>query len=131
MEFEVFNDVEIKRDFEEEKNAPKYTYYKIYLTDKIIGWANYRLFNNQSSYWYIDEFVIYEQDRGKGYGSYLLKDIINRMWSERKLPIHIYPSSQQIPKEMFIKWLVDRDFVEQAPMSTGHIFCILHPPESE
>lgn len=131
MELEVFNNVEIRRDFEEETQNPRYTYYKMYLKDELIGVASYRLFNNQASYWYIDEFVILEQNRGKGYGSYLLNYIIDKMWSEQKLTIHIYPTSQQIPKEKFIEWLVHRDFIEQPPMSTGNIFCILHPPHSE
>ena len=127
----MFNDIEIRRDFEEEARRPKYTCYKMYLMGEMIGVANYRLFNSQTPYWYIDELVISANDRGKGYGSYLLKDIINRMWSERKLPIHIYPTGHQIPKEEFIKWLTDRNFVEQTPMSQGQIICILQHPDSE
>lgn len=53
------------------------------------------------------------------------------MWSERKLPIHIYIISQQISKERFIEWLVHRGFVQQPSLSTGQIFCILHPCELE
>lgn len=131
MEFEVFNDIEIRRDVEEEAKNSRYTCYKMYLKDEIIGFANYRLFNNQSSYWYIDEFVISEQYRGKGYGSYLLKHILDRMWNEQNLPIHIYPTSQQIPKEKFTGWLINRGFVKQPPMSQGQIFCIIYPPNSK
>jgi len=129
MEFEVSINIEIKRDFEEEKHNPRYTCYKIYLKDQVIVFANYRIFNNQAPYWYIDEFVISKHDRKQGYGSYLLKYIIDKMWSEQRLPIHIYPTSQQIPKERFIEWLVHRDFVEQ--LWEGKIFCILNPPDSD
>lgn len=131
MEFEVSIDIEIKRDFEEEKQKPKYTCFKMYFKDQVIGVANYRSFNNQAFYWYIDEFVISEQHRGQGYGSYLLKHIIDKMWSEQRIPIHIYPTGLQISKARFIKWLVNRDFVEQPPLSIGQIFCILNPPDSD
>ena len=128
----LINGFEIRRDLEEEEREEsiyksKYTCYKVYLQGKVIGSAKYRLFKSQSPYWYIDEFVISKQNRDKGYGSLLLKHIIQEMWNKQKLPIHIYPTSQQIPKEKFIEWLINRGFVEQPPLPKGHIFCILSP----
>lgn len=125
------NHVTIERDYQGEKNKPKYTCYQMSLKDEIIGFANYRLFKNQDSYWYIDEFLILEAYRGKRYGLYLMRDIIDKMWNEEKLPIHIYPTGEQIPKEEFIRWLVNRGFVQESDMYTKQIFCILHPTNSE
>ncbi|MCC5635312.1 GNAT family N-acetyltransferase [Nostoc sp. CHAB 5844] len=123
---EVPKNIEIKRDFEAEKQNPKYTYHKMCFNDEIVGIANYRLFQNQASYWYIDEFLISKQFREQGYGTYLLNYITEKMWNVREIPIHIYPTSQQIPKEYFIKWLIRRGFVEEPPLATGQVFCILH-----
>jgi hypothetical protein len=120
-------EIEIKRDTKEEEKNPKYTYYKMYLQGNEIGVANYRLFQNQHSYWYIDEFVISNQDRQKGYGIHLLKHIIREMWSKLLLPIHIYPTTDQIPKDQFITWLVHRGFVEEPNPNTNQVFCILYP----
>lgn len=55
-------EIEIKRDRKEEEKNPQYIYYKMYFKGNEIGVANYRLFQNQHSYWYIDEFVILEQE---------------------------------------------------------------------
>jgi GNAT superfamily N-acetyltransferase len=99
----------------------------MYLNDQMIGRADYRIFNNQSPYWYIDEFIISEQFRGKGYGSCLLNYIIEKMLSEQKLPIDIYPTGQLISKKTFIAWLLKRGFVQLPPMKTGQIFLRLQP----
>lgn len=119
--------VRINRDSNEEIQRPKYTCCKIYMHDEIIGVANYRLFDTQFPYWYIDELIISEQDRERGFGTYLLCYVIAEMWKERKLPIHIYPTGNQIPKDKFIEWLVHRDFVPQPPLPTGQVFYILFP----
>lgn len=125
-QIEAPKNIEIRRDFEEEKQNPKYTYYKLYLNEEVIGIANYRLFNNKASYWYIDEFLTSKQHRKQGYGTLLLNYITEKMWSVQELPIHIYPTNQQIPKEDCIKWLVNRGFVEEPPLVTGQVFCILY-----
>jgi Domain of unknown function (DUF1902)/Acetyltransferase (GNAT) family len=120
--------IKIRRDPEEEEKNPRYVYYKMYLQGNEIGVANYRLFENQHPYWYIDEFVISEKDRQQGYSTYLLKYVIREMWSKLLLPIHIYPmSSPQMPKEQFIAWLVHRGFIEAPDNNTHQMFCILHP----
>ncbi|MBD2509807.1 GNAT family N-acetyltransferase [Nostoc muscorum FACHB-395] len=121
--------IEIRRDFEEERLNPPYTYYKIYVEGEEVAVASYRLFNNQNPYWYIDEFIIFEQYRENGYGTYLLKYIIQNMWSKQRLPIHIYPTELQISKEKFIAWLVDRGFQIKPDRNTGHVFCILYPKD--
>jgi len=118
--------VQIKRDLDAEKQNPNLTCYSMYLNDEIIGTADYRIFNNQSPYWYIDRFIILEQFRGKGYGSCLLNYIIEKMLSEQKLPIDIYPTGHLISKETFIAWLVKRCFV-QLPLETGQILLRLQP----
>jgi len=125
-QIETPKNIEIIRDFEGNNHNPKYTYYKMYFNDEVVGRANYRLYNNEAPYWYIDEFVISKQHRKQGYGKYLLNYITEEMWSIQKLPINIYPTSHQISKEDFIKWLVNRGFVEEAPLSTGQVICILY-----
>jgi GNAT superfamily N-acetyltransferase len=125
-QIEVPKNIEIRRDFEGENKNPKYTYYKMYLNHEVVGIANYRLFKNEAPYWYIDEFVISKHHRKHGYGEYLLNYITEEMWSIQRLSIHIYPTGNHIPKEDFIKWLVNRGFVEEPPLSTGQVFCILY-----
>jgi len=115
----------IKRDPEEEKNKTNYVCYKMYRQDKVIGVANYRLFRSQNPYWYIDEFTISEQKQG--YGTYLLKSIVREMWSQEHLPIEIYPTSLQMPKEKFVAWLVRRGFTEKLDLQTNILVLILYP----
>jgi hypothetical protein len=128
-QLQALADLSVEKGSNKEENQVfKYTSYEMYLQDKRIGIARYRLYNTQSPYWYIDELLVFsEKDRGRGYGTYLLCCIIAEMWNERKIPIHIYPTDDQIPKNQLIEWLIRRDFVPQTPLSTGNIFYILFP----
>lgn len=124
-----------KRSNEEENQEFQYTYYEFYLQNKIIGITRCCLHKTQSPYWYIDEPIVDEpivfskKNRRREYKIYfdILCCVIVNMWNEEKLPIHIYPTGNQIPKDKFIKWLIRRDFVPQPPLPTGQVFYILFP----
>ena len=127
------NNVQIQRDFKEETKIFEqygfvYQCYQMYLNNDLIGRASYR---NKTSYWYIDEFLIFQPFRGNGYGTYLLDHITEEMWNTQKLPIDIDPSGLDIPKEDFIAWLTRKNFISITPFPAlpEKIMCRRLPPQ--
>jgi hypothetical protein len=128
---EIPEGIDIRRDSEEEENRKPYIFYKIYIAGQVeeMGIASYRLYDSNNPYWYIDEFLIAKSYRKKKYGTFLLKYIVQEMWGKKRLPIEINPSGLDIPKEEFIKWLVNRDF-QKSPHWNKDIY-ILYPKDRE
>ncbi|MBC5795061.1 GNAT family N-acetyltransferase [Sphaerospermopsis sp. LEGE 00249] len=124
--------IQIKRNYEKEKkieeiNKIRYFCYEIYYQNLDIGESIYKIKQDPEIHWYIGTFVIDEQYRQKGYGSYLLKYLCNIMWSENSLPIIIYPAPVNCKKEDFIDWLTKRGFVENHDILPGKIYYSLYP----
>ncbi|QYX31296.1 GNAT family N-acetyltransferase [Sphaerospermopsis torques-reginae] len=124
--------IEIKRNYETEKkneviDKRKYFCYDIYYQNLHIGASFYKMKQDPEMHWYIETFFINEYYREKGYGSYLLKYLCNMMWSEKSLPIIIYPAPVNCKKEDFIDWFTKRGFVENHDILPGKIYYSLYP----
>ena len=113
--YELPAGIEIQRDFEREENDKlgfnpgnlgNYTFYKILLNDKEAGYASYRL---RDPNWYIDKFLIYEDNRRHKLGTHLLKYIAQKMLSEQIIPITIHP----VDIEGFVPFLLKNKFQEK------------------
>jgi|SanBayMetagenome_1026888.scaffolds.fasta_scaffold69065_2 GNAT superfamily N-acetyltransferase len=114
--YELPAGIEIKRDFEREENEKlgfnpgnlgNYTFYKILWHDKEAGYASYRL---RSPNWYIDWFLIYEENEGKGLGTHLLKYITQKMSNEQRISITIHPG---LERKKLISLLLKNKFQEK------------------
>ncbi|MBJ7297851.1 MAG: GNAT family N-acetyltransferase [Dolichospermum sp.] len=110
--YELPAGIEIQRDFEREEKEKLFnpgnldTFYKILRNDKEAGYASYRL---RDPNWYIDKFLIYEDNRRHKLGTHLLKYIAQKMLSEQIIPITIHP----VDIEGFVPFLLKNKFQEK------------------
>jgi GNAT superfamily N-acetyltransferase len=57
--------------------------------DNVVGEAFTTIKNDK--YWCLDEIVIVKDERNKGYGTQLIKHLIEFLWSINRLPIRVHP----------------------------------------
>jgi GNAT superfamily N-acetyltransferase len=90
-------------DFEETHITNDRFEFKIFESERIVGRALVkRMHDMTKDYWHLDDLQIDKESRGKGYGTALVRHLMNHLSEISELPMRVHPAGvQQVMEDLF------------------------------